>query len=144
MRRLSNFRPFGAVLVAILLSAFAAQLDAQTSSPATVTFRVVDATNAVIPGAHIQIAPAPKDLPTELATNRDGELTLNLQPGIYDIQVSSSGFQSLKQSIHVEGSQKTLVRIRLHIGFAASGPVVTAQPSPLKPTTILLHELIQN
>ena len=65
---------------------------AQSASRATVRGRVVDPSNAAIPGAQVTVTSDRPGAPTVAVTNQQGEFEIAAIPGRYTVRVSASGF----------------------------------------------------
>jgi len=113
-------------LGAFLAGAIANVLFAQTSS-ATFVGTVMDSSGAVIPAAHIEIKRSDTDATRGLQTDLKGEFTApQLQPGTYEITVSSQGFQSVHQTgIELEIDQVARLEFHLQVGAASQNVEVS-------------------
>ena len=117
-----------ALLFGILLST--ALLFGQTSTGASsLTGRVTDATGAVVPNAVVSITENSTSTSTTTKTNSSGLYLFNdLQPGSYDITVTSQGFRKAvvrHQSILVATAMT--VDVALEVGGATEVVEVTAE-----------------
>src|SRR5947209_6673842 len=64
---------------------------------ATVTGQVTDESGAALPDAKVRATQRSTNQATEATTNKEGYYTLPfLQPTIYDIEVSATGFKSVR------------------------------------------------
>jgi len=111
---------------------------------------VTDTTGAVIPGAEITLIAAEKSIPATTAD--DGRFSIHAASGDYVLKVSSMGFRSYEQSIHLVSSTQGALHIVLQVSWGsgvniapetAPVPIENASLSstiPLKPLPpLLLH-----
>ena len=105
-----------------LASLFAVGLYAQDFR-ATIQGQVVDPSGAAIPGATVKAVNTATNAAKEAQTTAEGIYTIPyLDPGTYDIEVSASGFQTLKRaSIVLQVAQKLNLPLGLTVGQAATG-----------------------
>lgn len=82
--------------------------------------KVVDPDNAVVPGATITIA-AGNQSASSLTTNLDGQFSLLLLPGNYEIRANAEGFAEVTKPIELRSS----TTIELTLPVATSSAIVT-------------------
>lgn len=126
-----------AILLAIA-SIGAGSVWSQQVTTRTVTIRVSDQTGARITGAQVRCVPAPDSAPATMETDNQGNLSLDLKPGNYNVSVSAQGFTTA--ALHVDvvplpGDEKAdvdqLVPLVLQIG-------ATGSPVPIFPKDSLV------
>jgi hypothetical protein len=98
----------------------------RTPSTGSITLTVTDLTGGIVPNAEVDIDPSPKGLPN-LKTNKDGMLSLDLPPGMYDLTVKSPGFHTETKHVYVDAGSRETISIALNVGMY-SGPAVTPVP----------------
>ena len=94
---------------------------------ATVTGQVTDATGAAIPDAKVRAIQRSTNQATEVATDKGGYYTLPfLQPNIYDIEVTATGFQKLRrENVTLLVAQKLDLPFKLEIGGVSTEVTVS-------------------
>ena len=94
---------------------------------ATIQGQVVDPSGAAIPGATVKAVNTATNAAKETQTTADGIYTIPyLDPGAYDIEVSASGFQTLKRAgIVLQVAQKLNLPVGLTVGQSATEITVT-------------------
>src|SRR5580765_574574 len=110
-------RSFGvAVSVALLTWATAAQ--AQVSITGTIAGTVVDTTDAVVPGATVNLVDEGTGAKKTAVTNADGVFAFrDLNFGSYQVTVKLQGFQSaVFNKVIVEAGRTTDIRVHLTVG----------------------------
>ena len=74
---------------------FGASLFAQTGATGAIVGTVTDPQGAVVPGADVSITDRSTNATTKTTTNSAGHYVLaNVNPGVYDIKITKSGFQT--------------------------------------------------
>jgi hypothetical protein len=113
-------------LVTLFHSAATAQVDR-----AAVTGLVIDATQAVIPGAAITVRNVDTNVPAQSVTDAQGLYVVSgLIPGRYDIVVELPGFQKTNRVVNLEVGQRARVDFTLNVGTVEQTITVEAE-SPL-------------
>ncbi len=108
-----------APLIALLL---AGALCAQ-SNRATITGRVIDATNASLQGAQVQVLP--KNV--TVISDAKGEFRVaDLAPGDYKLVVNYVGFKASETEVHVQAGDVKRVDLHMEVATQAESIVVTA------------------
>ncbi|MFZ0980421.1 MAG: carboxypeptidase-like regulatory domain-containing protein, partial [Candidatus Acidiferrales bacterium] len=115
-----------------------AQADAKTGS---LQIDVVDPSGAAIARAEIQIQLRPQGPVQKFAADEKGKLSVDLQPGGYDVLVSSPGFRHETREIEVQEASRQELSVTLAIG-SYSGPKVSYSVSAIETTAAPLPELI--
>jgi hypothetical protein len=112
-------------IAAVSLAAILPLAGAQQSPQAQLTIQVSDPIGAVIPGARIQLEPAPPGIDPELKTNWRGQATINLQLAKYSLSISAPGFKKWIQPIEVREATSRAITATLEIG-KTEGPCTMA------------------
>src|SRR5215472_16477167 len=112
--------------------ALAAALGAQTSR-GTITGTVLDATGAVISGAHVTLTGVETGVRLSADSNDAGVYRFDaVDLGIYELQVSHPGFRTyVATGIGVEANRATTVDPKLEVGAAETKVEVTEESSEL-------------
>ncbi|HWB82943.1 MAG TPA: TonB-dependent receptor [Bryobacteraceae bacterium] len=112
----------GLVLTSAIALTLAGALLAQ-SNRATITGRVIDATNAYLQGAQVQVLPAG----VTVVSDAKGEFRVaDLAPGDYKLVVNYVGFKTSQTEVHVEAAAVKQVNVQMDVASAAESIVVTA------------------
>lgn len=114
------------------LVVFAALAHAQTSR-GTVTGTVLDASGALIGGAHVTLTGEQTGVRLETESNQSGVYRFDaVDPGIYELAIAQPGFKAyLATRIGVEANRTTTVDPKLEVGDAGTRVEVNAQSSEL-------------
>src|SRR5215472_7361111 len=112
--------------------ALAAALGAQTSR-GTITGTVLDATGAVISGAHVTLTGVETGVRLSADSNDAGVYRFDaVDLGIYELQVSHPGFRTyVATGIGVEANRATTVDPKLEVGAAEARVEVTEESSEI-------------
>jgi hypothetical protein len=96
---------------------------------ATLTGTVTDPSGAAIPNATVKATNTATNQASETKSNTEGLYTIPyLLPGVYDIEVTASGFQNLKRgAIVLEVAQRLILPVQLTVGQASTEITVTGQ-----------------
>ncbi len=79
----------------LLIPGFASYAGFAQSASGTLEGNIVDATGAVIPGAHVKVVAQATGVSRDVVSNQAGFYSVtNLSPGRYDVTVTASGFGS--------------------------------------------------
>jgi hypothetical protein len=121
-RVIMTFRSFAALL--LLTSALFSQ-----DFRATLTGQVTDPSGSAIPGAVVKTLNTATNEAREARTTAEGLYTVPyLEPGIYNIEISAAGFESLKRdAITLEVAQRLDLPVKLRIGAANTEVTVSGQ-----------------
>lgn len=113
------------------------------SNYATLRGSVTDPQHKVIPGAHVRVTASATGATRELITDAAGLYVVEgLQPGTYQVEVSSTGFAPATGSVQLEvGQQMTLDEI-LSVGKQTQKIVVNSAPELLKTTDSSVGEVV--
>lgn len=96
---------------------------------ATLTGTVTDPSGAAIPNATVKAVNTAVNSTSETKTSNDGLYTIPLlQPGVYNIEITANGFQTLKrEAITLAVGQRVNLPIRLTVGQMSQEITVTGQ-----------------
>jgi len=112
----------------VLLSLSVTEVRAQSTSAGTVSGQVTDQQNEAVPGAEVVLRDVATNTSLTTVTNEAGRYTfVNVDPGIYDITVSRTGFKAAK----IPGQKVTVglvltVSVALEVGSVAEAVVITS------------------
>ena len=125
--------------VAVLL-VLAGAAHAQTSR-GTITGTVLDASGAVIGGAHVTVTGVETGVRLSTKSNDAGVYRFDaVDPGTYDLQVTNPGFRVfLGARINVEANRATTIDPRLDVGAAETTVEVNAESSDVLTRDSPLH-----
>jgi hypothetical protein len=123
---------FGIALLLLTTAGAAAQ-----ESRGSITGKVTDPQNAVVPGAKVTITNTATNVAAYAATNSTGYWEVNfLIPGTYAVTVEAAGFQKATRSgITLDTGDKLAVDIQLQVGESTQEIRVTADAPLLETTT---------
>jgi hypothetical protein len=101
---------------------------------ATLSGSVTDPSGAVIPGATVRAINLGTNAVKETQTTAVGVFTIPyLDPGVYNVQVSSTGFQTvLREKIVLRVADKVDLPIELKLGATSESVVVTAEQAVIE------------
>jgi Carboxypeptidase regulatory-like domain len=127
MKKLSFFLGL-VVCIGVALSLGATVVRAQTASSGTVTGQVSDPQGASVPGADVVLTDLATNSKQTATTNDSGRYTFPVvNPGLYDITVSKSGFKVAKFSAQKVSIGNVLtVNVSLEVGAVTETVVVTS------------------
>lgn len=96
---------------------------------ATLTGTVTDPSGASVPNATVKATNTANNSTKEVKTTSDGVYTIPyLDPGVYDVEVSATGFQLLKRSnITLQVAQKLSLPIAMTVGQMTQEVTITGQ-----------------
>lgn len=96
---------------------------------ATLTGLVTDPSGAVIPGATVRATNVTTNATKEAQTTELGVFTIPyLDPGVYDVEVSAKGFQTVvRPKIVLRVADKVNLRVELKLSQTSETVVVTAE-----------------
>ena len=129
MKRVSFFLGV-AVGIGVLLSLSAMPAQAQTASSGSVTGQVSDPQGASVPGADVTLTDTATSSKQTATTNDSGRYNFPVvNPGLYDITVTKSGFKVAKMAQQKVSIGLVLtVNVGLEVGSLAETVVVTSSP----------------
>lgn len=131
-----------AALLILTLAATAAAF-AQT---ATLSGRVTDTTDAVIPATRITVTNEATAAARQVGTNEAGLYTVSLlQPGLYRIQVEQDGFKSISRTgVVLEVDQRVEINFTLEVGDLTEQIEVSADAVQLNTVDASRGQVIDN
>src|SRR5690348_4849607 len=111
-------------LALLLLIAFSSVATAQTTQRKTIlTGKVFDPNRAAVPNADVWIS-SNGTAPTSTVTDANGEFSLLLNPGEYQVRANAEGFAELTETVNLTGLE-TKKSIELVLSLASSNATVT-------------------
>jgi hypothetical protein len=121
-------------MCAIIAASFA-NSNAQESR-GTITGRVTDASDAVVPGVKVVAKNVATNVPTQAVTNSTGIYVLPyLVPGVYDITAEMAGFAPAEQrGVEVQVADRLALNLKLAPVGLTSSIVVSGESTPLLST----------
>jgi hypothetical protein len=139
-------RRFVYTLCFILLCAGAAR-----AQDATLSGSITDTSGAVVPQASVQLRNQATGIALETESNATGAYAFPfVQPGVYDMTVTKTGFETLKRKgITLSTEQTARGDLTLTVGSAAQTVEVNAGVAPVDTTdasvgTVVNHEFVAN
>ncbi|MDP9039316.1 MAG: TonB-dependent receptor [Acidobacteriota bacterium] len=121
-------------------------LHAQTAGQGTITGVVQDSTGAVIPNATVTATNAATNVSTTRTSSSSGDFSVApLPPGLYSLQVSATGFKTLRQSnLQVDALGSLGFNPILEPGAATETVEVTTAPPMLDTTNATVGLVVEN
>ncbi|MGO9317083.1 MAG: carboxypeptidase regulatory-like domain-containing protein [Terracidiphilus sp.] len=131
------------LVIAILTTVCA---NAQMTGKGTITGTVSDATGAVIPGAAVNATNEATGITAKTTTTSAGDYNFpNLDPGIYTVTVSASGFEKLThKGIHVNAMESQTYNPVLTVGGSSIEITVTTALPQLETSNASLGSTMEN
>jgi hypothetical protein len=128
-----KMRSATSALIAICVLMACSFAKAQLTGQGTISGTVKDSSGAAIAGAHLTITDVETNVAHETDTNRTGYYEVDdLNPGVYSISASSSGFEALnRQGITLDATAYLNVPLVLKAGATSATITVTADASLL-------------
>jgi hypothetical protein len=119
---------------------------AQVSVTGTITGTVADATDAVIPGAAVQLKDEGTGIVKEAVTNEGGAFEFrNLNFGNYTVTVTLQGFQTaVYNKVVVESGRTTDLRVKLAAGGVEQTITVEGSTPVLEMTSTVIASTLNN
>jgi hypothetical protein len=129
------------ILCAVLCLAAVAQ-----ENTATITGQALDASGAVVPGAHVAARNVLTGLERQTLTNETGTYTIPLLPvGTYDIRAEKDGFKrSIRTGVVLQVDQRARIDVQLQVGAASESVQVTAEAPLTQTETSSVGSVIDN
>src|SRR5262249_34105238 len=133
------------VVVLLFLAVLGRTLRAQSTN-GSITGRVIDPSNAVIPAASIRALNADMNARHETTTNDTGEYSLpNLPPGRYRIEVEKAGFKRvIKPDVVVHVQDRLVIDFEMTLGLVSESVSVAAGAPLLESSNAVVSTLIEN
>src|SRR5215831_18846934 len=96
---------------------------------ATLTGAITDPSGAAVPSATVKATNTATNAAKEVKSTSDGVYTIPyLDPGVYDVEVSASGFQQLKRaSLTLQVAQKLNLPLQMTVGQMTQEITVVGQ-----------------
>src|ERR1035438_4523051 len=131
----SHFRLIRALLLVAFLSVVSAVGTAQESR-GSITGKVMDAQNAVIPNATVVITNNATNISSRNTTNQTGYYEVDfLTPGTYTVTAGSAGFKKLvRTGITLDTGDRLAVDLQLQVGDTTTSVDVSADAPQLQTT----------
>ena len=125
-----------ALCMGTILSLFSALAFAQESR-GSITGRVIDPQNAVVPGAKVVVTDVGTGVSNNVTTNATGYWEVNfLIPGKYSVTAELAGFKTLKRDgITLDSGDRLSLDLKLEIGESTASVSVTADAPLLNSTS---------
>jgi hypothetical protein len=132
------------LLVIAMMAPFGAM--AQLTGKGSVTGTVTDISGAVIPNAAIAATNNATGITTKTTSTGAGAFNFpNLDPGIYTVTTTATGFQKLtQQNIHVNAMESQVYNPALTVGGIDQTITVSAQPPQLETSNATLGATMEN
>jgi hypothetical protein len=132
-----TMKPTSGVFVTLLLMCLLIPFSIFAQVNATVGGTVSDASGALIPGVEITARSVATGIVTNRITNEAGNYDFpSLQPGVYTISASLSGFQTATyNNVQLSQSQQVRLNFSLQVGTVAQAVEVVAEANTLLATT---------
>jgi hypothetical protein len=138
MKRLTSERFLTSILIPLLLVAGSVAGSAQDLDNVTITGRVLDQNNAIIPGATLEAILVKTGATRTTVTDDEGRYRIiQLEPGVYNLRVSFTGFatQEKKELSFIAGKNVQLDWILVPQEVLVEPITVTADDTPAVDTT---------
>src|SRR5690348_982954 len=120
-----QMRRFAAILAPIMSLGVTAWAQ---SSAGVISGRVVDSSQAVVPGAQVTVTDVNTHQQWEVATNSHGDFVFpSLQPATYDLTVSAKGFDKFEKDHLILTAFERLSAGTLALKIGQSSETVTVQ-----------------
>src|SRR5437899_1354136 len=127
----------------LFLIALAAPCDAQTFRGG-ISGRIADATGAVLPGVTVTATNDATLVSRTTSTSATGDFSIpDLPLGMYTIEATLQGFQTLKVTVEVTVSRVTPVDLKMGLSTVAETVMVTASSITLDTLSTALSNVIQ-
>jgi hypothetical protein len=136
-------KPISLTVFAVILTLFPATSVAQEAR-AVITGTVVDQQKAAVPSAMIEVKNVDTAVVTPVTTNTSGlYATPPLNPGVYSVTVSASGFKKLVQAnVELRVADRRQLDFILEVGGVAETVTVTTEAPPLETAQASLGTVI--
>jgi hypothetical protein len=137
-------------LVAVFGLLFPSAMFAQSLTQGAISGTVMDASNAVVPNATVQLKSLEKGFTHDATSNAQGVFQFPLvDPGNYVVEVTANGFKKFTAKVSVNVGQATSVNAKLEIGTAGVTVEVTGvaplmETEAADMTTSFDQNLVQN
>jgi hypothetical protein len=126
-----NLKPQFWIFLILLTLSLSNSLKAQNATSGGLTGVVTDPSEAVVPGAKVELKDNTKGISQTKTTNSDGGYLFSfVAPGNYTVTVTHSGFRTMSQILDVSLGPPSTLNIRLVIA-GASATVKVTEEAPL-------------
>ena len=127
-----------------LLLFWAAGVSLAQDSRGQIIGRIADANGASVPGAEIKVTNTATNVSLTSTANEDGNYeALYLQPGIYRLRITATGFKAyVRENIEVRISDRLSVDVALELGQVTETVNVTATTPLLESTNANLGDVV--
>ncbi len=114
------------------------------SNLANVSGRVLDLSDAVVAGAHVEIRSKATDAVRSATTNTEGLFeAANLPAGRYSVEVTAAGFSMLRRDLTVEVGQHVGLDLKLSVGEKIETVEIAGAAPILKTQDVSLGEVVE-
>ena len=129
-----SLRNVSSLFLFVALSGAAVHVDAQAVAIASVTGRVLDAQNAVVPNVEIKCLSTETGVMHSAVTNNDGLYTLPSLPiGHYSLEATKQGFQTyVRKEITLQVNDNLQINITLTVGQVSERIEVNADTAAVQ------------
>jgi len=134
-----RFQRFPVLVLALTLAVCLSTVAAfgQSLTTGNITGTVSDSSNAVVPGAKVNLKGVDTGYTASTTSNSTGSYSFGLlRPGNYQVSVKQSGFAETVQSLVVEVGQTTTANLQLSVNktsetieVSAAAPLINTEPS---------------
>src|SRR5438874_5536903 len=130
------------ILAAIALCAIATAQEFR----GTITGRVVDQQDAVVPNVAIQLVEVNTGSKRMTVADAEGTYTVPfLAPGMYEVAIEMPGFKRyIRQGVQVSTNERVRLDVRLEVGQVAESVLVTAEAPMLQTATASTGQVINS
>jgi hypothetical protein len=141
----ANMVKIGIALLAVI-ALFASSAVAQLAGKGEIKGTVTDPTGAVVSNATVVATSTSRGLQFTATSGGSGEFTIPaLDPDIYSLTVSASGFKSVtQQNVHVNALETADVPVALEVGSSSETVTVEAAPPQLETSNATLGATMEN
>lgn len=132
-------------VIAVLLGmAFWGQLAVAQVATGSITGVVQDETGAVVPGATVTVRNTDTGISRTLTTGAQGRYqALNLNPGNYEVEGQSAGFQTeIRRGIQITVGRQAVVNLSMRVGAVTETVEVTGEAPLIETRTSTLGALV--
>src|SRR5258708_18983871 len=147
-RGLSNARVFAGFLLLLIATVLllSSSASAQLSGKGEIKGTVTDASGAVVPDATVTATSTTQGTKFTRTTSSSGDFDLTpLNPDIYSVTVTRSGFQTVTQeNVHVNALEIADIKIALTVGSESQSINVSAAPPQLETSNATLGATMEN
>jgi hypothetical protein len=145
-RSIAGFRVMRTLALLALVVATGFLAHAQLTGKGAITGTVTDSSGAVIPNAVISATNTASGITVTTKTTAAGDYNFpDLDPGIYTVTTTASGFQKLAQeNVHVNALESQTYSPVLTVGATDVQITVTAEPPQLETTNATLGATMEN